>query len=133
MKLSKQRRYAELSRKIFLVLLVGATALLTPFAIAEAQSYPTRYVRLVVPFPPGGGGDALARPLAYRLSEVWGQQVVIENKGGSGGNFGAHIVAQAAPDGYTLLLGRGFFLRSILSCILHRATVRPLTLLRLRF
>jgi tripartite-type tricarboxylate transporter receptor subunit TctC len=82
--------------------------LLTLFTIAVAQPYPSRYVRLVVPFPPGGGGDALARPLAHRLSEIWGQQVVIENKGGSGGNFGAQMVAQAAPDGYTLLLGAAF-------------------------
>ena len=53
-------------------------------------------------------GDALARPLAHRLSQIWGQQVVIENKGGAGGNFGAQMVAQAAPDGYTLLLGAAF-------------------------
>jgi Tripartite tricarboxylate transporter family receptor len=50
------------------------------------------------------GGDALARPLAHRLSEVWGQQVVIENRGGAGGNVGAQAVAQSAPDGYTILL-----------------------------
>lgn len=74
----------------------------------RAQTYPSRYVRLVVPFPPGGGGDALARPLAHRLSEMWGQQLVIENKGGAGGNIGAHMVAQSAPDGYTLLLAAAF-------------------------
>jgi tripartite-type tricarboxylate transporter receptor subunit TctC len=75
---------------------------------ALAQKYPTRYVRLVVPFPPGGGGDAVARPLANRLSEIWGQQVVIENKGGAGGNIGSQAVAQAEADGYTLLIGSAY-------------------------
>src|SRR5262245_3663084 len=69
------------------------------------QGYPRRFVRLVVPFPAGGGGDALARPLANRLSEMWGQQVVTENRGGAGGSLGAQAVAQSAPDGYTILLG----------------------------
>ena len=75
--------------------------------MASGQACPNRYVRLVVPFAPGGGGDALARPLAHRLSEVWGQQVVIENRGGAGGNVGAQAVAQSAPDGYTILLAGG--------------------------
>ena len=65
-------------------------------------------MRLIVPFPPGGGGDALARPLAQRLSEVWGQQVIVENRGGAGGNVGAYQAANAPADGYTLLLGAAF-------------------------
>jgi tripartite-type tricarboxylate transporter receptor subunit TctC len=73
--------------------------------VARAQGYPSRYVRLIVQFPPGGSADPLARVLANRLSEVWGQQVVVENKGGAGGNIGAAAVAQATPDGYTLLIG----------------------------
>src|SRR5262249_35817325 len=98
----------KLPRRRFLHLAATAGALVTVTRIAVAETYPNRYVRLVVPFPPGGGGDALARPLANRLSEVWGQQVVIENKGGAGGNIGAQSVAQSAPDGYSLLLGSAF-------------------------
>jgi tripartite-type tricarboxylate transporter receptor subunit TctC len=72
---------------------------------ARAQSWPSRHVRLIVPFPAGGGTDVVARILANRLSEVLGQQVVIENKGGAGSNIGAEAVARAEPDGYTLLIG----------------------------
>jgi tripartite-type tricarboxylate transporter receptor subunit TctC len=68
------------------------------------QSYPNRPVRLVVPFPPGGPADALGRVLADQLNKTWGQPVIIENRGGAGGNLGAEVVARAAPDGYTLLL-----------------------------
>src|ERR1700730_2736728 len=98
----------KLPRRRFLHLLAAAGVPASVTRIATAQTYPNRYVRLVGPFPPGGGGDALARPLANRLSEAWGQQVVIENKGGAGGNIGAQAVAQSAPDGYTLLLGSAF-------------------------
>ena len=69
------------------------------------QGWPNRFVRLVVPFPAGGGTDAVARILANRLSEVWGQQMVIENKGGAGSNIGAEAVARSDPDGYTMLIG----------------------------
>jgi tripartite-type tricarboxylate transporter receptor subunit TctC len=68
----------QILRRQFLQLAVGAAALPAVSHIAWAQAYPSRYVRFVVPFPPGGGGDAIARPLANRLSEIWGQQVVIE-------------------------------------------------------
>jgi tripartite-type tricarboxylate transporter receptor subunit TctC len=69
-----------------------------------AQSYPNRTVRIVVPFPAGGPADALGRVLADQLSKTWGQPVIIENRGGAGGNIGAELVARGAPDGYTLLL-----------------------------
>jgi len=95
----------RLSRRKFLKLTAGAAALPALSRMAWAQAYPSRYVRLVVQFPPGGASDPLARVLANRLSEVWGQQVVVENKGGAGGNIGAAAVAQSAPDGYTLLIG----------------------------
>ena len=72
---------------------------------ARAQGWPSRHVRLIVPFPAGGGTDIIARILANRLSEVWGQQMVIENKGGAGSNIGAEAVARADPDGYTILIG----------------------------
>ena len=71
---------------------------------AEAQTWPTRFVRIVVPFPPGGGTDAIARVVSAQLSLQVGQQVVVENKGGGATNIGTEMVARAEPDGYTLLL-----------------------------
>jgi tripartite-type tricarboxylate transporter receptor subunit TctC len=69
-----------------------------------AADYPEKTVRFVVPFPPGGGTDALARILASKLGEYWGQQVVIDNRGGAQGGIGTALGAKAAPDGYTILL-----------------------------
>ena len=71
----------------------------------HTQTWPSRHVRLVVPFPPGGGTDAVARIVASRLSGIWGHQMVIENKGGAGSNLGAEAVARSDPDGYTVLVG----------------------------
>ena len=73
--------------------------------IAHAQSYPTKPIRLVLPFPPGGGTDALARIIGPRLSESLGQTLVIDNRAGAAGNISAEIVARSQPDGYTLLVG----------------------------
>ncbi len=70
---------------------------------ARAQAWPTRFVRLIVPFPPGGGTDSVGRIIGARLSEIWGQQLVIENRGGAGSNIGSEAVARADPDGYTIL------------------------------
>ena len=84
-----------------------ATAVLLPVASAARASgeYPDKPVRLVVPFPPGGGADNLARTIMPEVAQALGQPIVIENKPGAGGNVGAEIVARAAPDGYTLLYG----------------------------
>jgi tripartite-type tricarboxylate transporter receptor subunit TctC len=71
---------------------------------ARAQSWPNRFVRLIVPFPPGGGTDAIARVVAGKLSEIWGHQMVVENKGGAATNIGTEFVARSDPDGYTMLL-----------------------------
>lgn len=72
---------------------------------AQAQEYPTRPVTIVVPFPPGGSTDLLARQIAEQISGPLGQPVVVENRGGAGGTVGANYVAQSASDGYTLLMG----------------------------
>ena len=80
-------------RRNFLRLVAGAAVLPLLSRIASAQTYPSRYVRFLVPFPPGGSTDPVARVLANRLSELWGQQLVIENRGGAGGNIGAQAAA----------------------------------------
>ena len=67
------------------------------------QTWPNRFVRLVVPFPPGGGTDAIARVVSIKLSEIWGQQMVVENRSGAATNIGTEAVTRADPDGYTLL------------------------------
>lgn len=74
-------------------------------AVAAAQPYPAKPVRLIVPFPPGGSNDILGRTLAQQLGEAWGQQVVVENRAGAGGVIGTELAAKAPPDGYTILIG----------------------------
>jgi tripartite-type tricarboxylate transporter receptor subunit TctC len=85
---------------VWLLLVCSATGAIAP---AQAQ-YPSRPVRLILPFPPGGGTDATARIVAPKLAEYLGQQVVVENRPGGGANIGAEIAAKSAPDGYTLFM-----------------------------
>jgi tripartite-type tricarboxylate transporter receptor subunit TctC len=86
----------------------SAAATLAPFvrgAHAQGAAWPTKVVRLIVPFPPGGGTDAVGRILSARLSEIWGHQMMIENRGGGGSNVGNEAAAKAPADGYTFLFG----------------------------
>jgi tripartite-type tricarboxylate transporter receptor subunit TctC len=82
--------------------IIGAAA--APLAGAQAP-FPSRPVKLVIPFPPGGSLDNVGRLVAQKLSDAWGQQVVVENRPGAGGNVGADAVAKSAPDGYTVVMG----------------------------
>lgn len=86
--------------------IIWALALAAVAGSAAAQSYPVRPVRLIIPFPPGAStNDILGRLMAQRLTESLGQQIVVDNRPGVGGNMGSEAVAKAAPDGYTLLIG----------------------------
>ena len=92
------------SRDRLIVALPLLAALCFPMPAAVAQDYPAKPIILVVPFPAGGGNDALARVVAERMSRTLGQQVVVENRGGAGGTIATRAVSKSAPDGYTILL-----------------------------
>jgi tripartite-type tricarboxylate transporter receptor subunit TctC len=91
-------------RGLHAAIIVAVVALVLPLH-AAAQAWPAKTIRFIVPFPPGGGTDTFARPLAARLATQLGQQVVIDNRGGAGGTIGADVAAKSAPDGYTFLVG----------------------------
>ncbi len=84
---------------------VFTTLLALVYAGAQAQTYPTKAIRWIVTYPPGGPTDFVARAIGAKLTEAWGQQVVIDNRAGAGGVIGTDLAAKAAPDGYTLLFG----------------------------
>jgi len=94
------RRAAAAAAALALVVAIG-----TAHAAGPADTFPSRPVRLVVPFTPGGSTDILARAIGQKVAEAWGQPVVIENKPGAGGNVGVELVAKSAPDGYTIVMG----------------------------
>jgi len=111
-------------RKIFEAALVAtliALAAVLP-ATATAQPYPAKSIRMIVPFPPGGTTDIIARLVAQRMTETMGQAVVVENRAGAGGSIGADAVAKAAPDGYTILMHNITFpLASVALALANRA------------
>ena len=90
-----------LQRTLACYALVVSAALLP--AAAAAQAYPAKPVRMIVPFPPAGAADIVARAVAQEVSKAWGMQVIVDNRAGAGGLIGAEQGARAAPDGYTLL------------------------------
>lgn len=94
-----------MKRRLVCALGAFGTVLALASGTAFAQGWPTKPVTLIVPFPPGGGTDAFARPLAAHLTKQLGRQVIIDNRGGAGGTVGASIAAKAAPDGYTYFIG----------------------------
>jgi tripartite-type tricarboxylate transporter receptor subunit TctC len=91
-------------RKTTIACLLAAMAM-PAFAAENAQDYPSKPIRLVVPFTPGGSTDILARVIGMKLTEAWGRQVVIDNRPGAGGNIGVDLVAKSPADGYTLVMG----------------------------
>jgi tripartite-type tricarboxylate transporter receptor subunit TctC len=95
----------KIPRRRFLHLAAGTAALPAVSRIAKAQTYPTRPITMIVPFPAGGGADVIARPVAERMRERIGQPIIIENVGGADGSIGVGRAARARPDGYTLCVG----------------------------
>ena len=87
--------------------LLGLAATSVALAQDAARAYPVKPIRLIAPFPPGGGTDAVARPIAASFTKAWGQPVVVDNRGSGGGVIAHQMVAQAPPDGYTLFLSTG--------------------------
>lgn len=87
-----------------LCLIAALTTGVAP-ALAQTPAYPHKPIRLILPYPPGGGSDTIARPFARKMTENIGQQVIVDNRGGAGGNIGMETAARAAPDGYTIVMG----------------------------
>ena len=114
--------------RALLLPLFSALALHAPAALASADSFPNKPVRIIVPVAPGGSADKLTRTLADKLAALWGQSVVVENVAGASGTIGAAKVAKAAPDGYTLLQqGEGLTLNGLLFAQLHYDTQMAFT------
>ncbi|MBU2053977.1 MAG: tripartite tricarboxylate transporter substrate binding protein [Proteobacteria bacterium] len=92
----------KIVKSLFVIMLVGVISLF--YGMVAAQTYPTKPIRIIVPFAPGGSNDIIGRQIAARLTERLGKQVIVENRGGAGAVIGMELVANSEPDGYTLLL-----------------------------
>ena len=96
-------------RRLFLALTTAIPAVLglnySASLLAQTAPYPTKQIRIIVPFPPGGIADTFGRVIAQKLAESWAQPVVVENRAGAGGNIGADVVAKSPADGYSLVMG----------------------------
>ena len=108
-----------------LAILGAAVLAFLPVQFAAAQKYPTRPIRMIVPYPPGGANDLLGRMVGQKLAEAYGQQVIIDNRGGASGIVGAELGAKAAPDGYTLLFA-GAALLAMNPALLVKLPYQPL-------
>ena len=84
---------------------LAALALCAAYPALAADAWPAKPIRIIVPFPPGGIADVMARVLAQKFTDSWGQPAVVDNRTGAGGNIGADAAAKSAPDGYTLVMG----------------------------
>ena len=102
---AKEETVNRLSRTALPIGLAVACAVLAAAPAGAQQQYPSKPVRMIVGFPPGGGTDVVARVISQRLSDWWGQGVVVENRAGATGTIGADVVAKSPPDGYTLIMG----------------------------
>lgn len=111
-----KNRKSALRRVSSSVLMAFLVAVVATSALAQQQNFPSKPIRLVVPFSPGGTSDVLGRMMSAKMSESWGQAVVVETRTGAGGTIGAGIVAKATPDGHTLLLTSAAF---VISAALH--------------
>src|SRR4051812_3899195 len=104
MPIGERRTVMKLPRRRFLHLAAGAAALAFAPHVARAQAYPSRPVKVIVPYPPAGGADTVSRILFQKLSEMWGTQFVIDNRGGAGGTIGEAGGAKIRPDGDNAVL-----------------------------
>jgi tripartite-type tricarboxylate transporter receptor subunit TctC len=102
---NRMTRRKHFMRKTIAMLIAAVMLPMDTPASAQAPTYPDKSVRIVVPFPVGGVADMFGREIGRKLTEAWGQPVVVDNRAGAGGNIGADIVAKSAPDGYTLVIG----------------------------
>lgn len=105
--MSRSHSFVSVTRRALLggALAVAAGLSWTAPAVAQGDAFPAKPLRFVVPYPPGGPLDSMARLLAEKVRESLGQPIIVENRSGAGGNIGADLVAKAAPDGYTLVMG----------------------------
>ena len=109
---------------MFRVSWIVASGLVFGAVSAAAQNYPTKPVRIIVPFPPVGAADLLTRTLGQKLTEAWGQQIIVDNRPGAGGNFGVEMAAKSAPDGYTAVMA-AMTTNAIGMSHLHEARLQP--------